>query len=282
MNGLVDWLAGLPVVVTFLVLAAFWVLLAVLVVWGGNRLIDPEAREEAKDSLYRVLAVVSSFYAFLVGFVIVQEWQNTTTARQQIAQEAAALTTAGFDASGLPGGAFRPVSDALVDYDRTLVCIELPGLRTQEDPSPETTAALEHVYKTVVGLPAAATSAPTFGNVLGAVDDAASARRARLAAASERVPGVLLAVLLLVGVLLVLVASAQSVKNGRAHYLSVIIAALFVALGQGLVVELARPFAGSATVSDAPLRVGVPPDRLRCTTAPPASAWRPPNDESPA
>lgn len=264
MYEVVDWLVDLPIVVSFLVVGAVWILIAAAAVWAGNRLLKPEVREDSKDSLYRLLAVVSSFYAFLIGFVIAQEWSDVNNARTQVSQEAAALSSAAFNAYGLPPSAFGEMSTALTVYNRSVVCVELPGLERSPDPSSTTRDALAAAYRKAVTLPSAVRNDPSYSDMVGALSSIVEARRGRINAAATRMPTALFVVILLSGLILVVVASLQGVKHERAHYVTVIGAAVFVALGQGLVINLSRPFAGAATVSDAPLREGVRPAFLDC------------------
>lgn len=266
MLHIVDRLLGLPIVLSFVFLTAAWILIAMGSVWLSSRLISPAASEDGKDSLYRLLAVVSSFYAFLVGFIIVQEWSNVSQAQGQVSQEAAALQTASLNTIGLPPPAAAEMRTAIVQYDRSIICTEFPTLSKKDSPSPLTTVALAHLLETGYSLPATVqdASSSAYGDMMRGINQAAVARRSRVNAATNRPPAALLFVFVATGLILIFVASLQYAKNRGVHLTTVIAIAVFIALGQGLVVNLSRPFAGAADISDAPLRVGVPAELLRC------------------
>ena len=56
-------------------------------------------------------------------------------------------------------------------------------------------------------------------------------------------------------------------QHRRWHLILTTALTILVALNLALVISLDRPFAGAATVSDAPLREGVPSALLRCDRA---------------
>ena len=108
------------------------------------------------------------------------------------------------------------------------------------------------------------TGLPAFSSLFSAISDVASARRQVVDASTQRIPFALLAVIFVAGLVLLGTVSLQDVRHGRAHLIAVIAVALFIALGQALVVSLSRPFSGAATVSSAPLRDGAPPQFTDC------------------
>jgi len=79
-----DYLAQLPLSLTFLVIAAVWILIALVMIWIGNRLVPVDVRSLSAGGVLNVLAIVASFYGFLVGFVVVQEWGNVNSAKSQV------------------------------------------------------------------------------------------------------------------------------------------------------------------------------------------------------
>lgn len=263
--GLTSWLVELPIVVSMLLQIAVWVVLALVACWVGSRMLRSPAREGGSDSLIQLLSVVTGFYAFLVGFLIVQEWSNVNAVRASLSQEAAALSTAVYNASLFPAPDFARVRTAVLTYNRSILCDELPRLARNEGPALETTIALQRVYAAVGGLPVETRAMPSFGQLLGAVDTAAGERRRHLNASTTELPAMLLILIVLAAVGLVVVAAVQATGHQRVHTVSVVALAIFVGFAIGLVVALSRPYAGAATISDAPLRLGVPPEKLRCT-----------------
>lgn len=265
MTVVTDSLAQLPIFVTFLVIACFWVLIALILLWIGDRFVSADTREVSGNGVRNMLTVAAAFYGFMIGFVVSQEWSNVNDARSQVSQEAAALSNAGFAALTLPYPNSVKLGNALLSFGRSEACEEIPKLRVSTEPSLKTTTALAKLYETASKVsPTSVSSLPGYGSMYGAIGNATSARRQVINAASERAPPVLLIAIVLAGFVLLTAVSLQDVRHGRAHVITVIAVSLFVALGQTLVVTLSRPFAGAATVSVSPLRDGIPAEFQRC------------------
>jgi len=269
MTALVDWLVSLPVALSFLVILVAWLLIGAIIFWAAYRFLVPEAREAGEMNLMNALGLVATFYAFLVGFLVVQEWSDINQARAQVSQEATALDTATFDSIGLPPPAGAQIRSALLAYDYSVICQEFPVMTKRPDPDPTTSRALGAIYSTAFGLPAAVQTAPSsaYSSMLDQIDNAAAARRGRINAAGTRLPNALLAVIVLTGLILLTVASLQAAKHQGIHRLTLIMVILVIAFGQGLVVSLSRPFASAGQIADAPLRVGSPVlEQLDCNS----------------
>ena len=110
-----------------------------------------------------------------------------------------------------------------------------------------------------------------YANAVNQISQIASARRARINAASTPLPDLLLIVIIVTSLALVAVASVLDTQHRRWHLILTTALTILVALNLALVVSLNRPFDGAATISDAPLREGVPPALLRCDTKAAAS-----------
>jgi hypothetical protein len=268
-----DLLVGLPIVVTFLLLASVWALLALLLIWVGNRFISDHVREVSGNGVLNTLAIVASFYAFLVGFIVVQEWGKVSDAKEQVSIEAASLATAVFAISTLPPPYSVNLYNSLFAFVRSEVCDEIPYLATATRQDPRTTVALQKLYQVMADVrPVEVTLMPGYGQAFSSIADAATARRQLVNAASERVPVVLVIAIVLVGFVLLTAVSLQDVRHGKAHVITVLAVALFIALGETLVVSLNRPFAGAAAISSAPLTDGLPPKYVRCKNPVPVTA----------
>lgn len=261
----VDWLLELPLVVSIVVQLAAWMLLAAVAVWVGRRLPHAEREGGRSPNLSLLLGVITGFYAFLLGFLIVQEWNNANTARIAMSQEAAALVTVSYNASLFPTADYTRIRDALIDYDRAIVCDELPQLARGGGPSTSAVAAHERIYVILAGLPASTRSLPSFNHALRQLNTATTQRRIRLDAATLRLPGVLLVLIVVAAGTLVCVAAFQASGHRVSHTTAIVALALFVGFAVSLVVELNTPYRGAAAISDEPLRLGVSPDDLRCT-----------------
>jgi len=255
----------MPIVSTFAVLAVFWVLVAVALLWAGEKFVPEHVRDATANGVRNLLAVVAAFYGFLIGFVVVQEWSNVSNAQSQVSAAAAAFATGSFAAATLPAPNSLKIMNGFLALSRSEVCDEIPALEIESKPNPQTSKTLFKLYQ-VVGTvkPLALQTLSSYGQVYSSLNDATSARKQMINASSERVPFVLMGVILLAGLVLLTAVSLQDVRHGRGHVMVVIAVALFVALGQGLVVSLSRPYAGAAAVSTDALTEGIPQQFQRC------------------
>jgi len=257
-------MVGLPTIVLFLGLMALGLLVAALLSWLATRAIEDDVRTRTSTSVTTVVGVVAGIYAVLVAFVIVNEWQTFNDAQSQISTESAALTTTYYDAGVLGHPYDTRIQQAVIDYDRSVLCAELPSLADHHAPALATRLALQHLYAVTAEAPASVQASPFYGDAVTQIAAVASARRARINAAATPIPSLLLVVILVTSLALVGVASVLDTKHRRWHLILTTALTILVSLNLALVITLSRPFDGAATVSDAPLREGVPAALLRC------------------
>jgi Protein of unknown function (DUF4239) len=263
-TGLIDWLVGLPTVVLFLGLMAVGLVFAAGLSWLATRAIEDEVRTRTSTSVTTVVGVVAGLYAVLVAFVIVNEWQTFNDAQAQVSNESAAITAAYFDAGVLPEPSRTEIQEALLSYDRSVICVEIPYLADHEGPALPTRRALLQVFETVARASPAAQTSAFYTSAVNQIGQIATARRARINAAATPLPNLLLVVILATSLALVAVASVLDTQHRRWHLVLTTALTILVALNLALIVTLNRPFDGAATISDAPLREGIPSALLRC------------------
>lgn len=259
----VNWLDDQPVALVLLGLLAVSLGIAIGLSYLAERFFEPEARTLTSTSVATAVGVVAALYSVLVAFVIVNEWEAFNDAQSTISNESAALADASTTASVFPEPARSEIQNAIVRYDRSVVCDEIPYLRTHEGPASRTEVALQDLYATVARNQPAESS-EFYGNEVDALSDIAEARRARIDSALSPIPDLLLVAVSLMSLTLIAAVSALDTKHRRWHIAITTALALIVAINLWLVVTLDRPFDGAATVSDAPLREGIPTAQLDC------------------
>lgn len=259
-----DSLTALPTVALFAGLLAVGFLIAAALSWFTARAVERDVRTRTSGSVTTVLGVVAALYAVLVAFVIVNEWSTVSDANSSLSDEAAALSAAHFDASALPEPDRRDIREALFAYGRSVVCDEIPRLADDPSPDPRTRAALERVFQAVADAEPTSNDSAFYTATVNQVTAVAAARRARVDVASTTVPTVLLVVIALSSLVLIGIASVLDTQHHRWHLALTAAVTVVVVLNLGLVISLARPFDGAASVSDAPLREGVPSSELVC------------------
>jgi cytochrome bd-type quinol oxidase subunit 2 len=263
-SGFIDWLAGLPSFALFLGLMVVGLLVAAGLSWLSTRAIEDDVRTRTSTSVTTVVGVVAGLYAVRVPFVIVNEWQTFNDAQAKVSDESAALTAAYFDAGVLPEPTATQIQVAIVEYDRSVICDEIPYLADHQGPAPATRAALQRLYETTASAPAAVQASPFYRDAVSQIAAVSTARRGRINAAGSPLPELLLVVILATSLALVAVASVLDTQHRRWHLVLTTALTTLVALNLALVITLNRPFDGAATISDAPLREGVPAALLRC------------------
>ncbi|MFN8028002.1 MAG: hypothetical protein U0W40_17045 [Acidimicrobiia bacterium] len=268
MTSIVDWLARQHAFVLFLVILLLILVIAAVFVFVAERVFDEDARGRTSGSVTTAVGVVAAIYAVIVAFVIVNEWAAFADAQTTVSDESAALVAVYSSASVLPEPGRTEIQKAVIAYDRSVVCFELPRLATHDGPAPESVAALHHLYETVAANPA---DSPFYGNVVSSLDDLVTARRERINAAVSPLPNLLLVVIVVISLALLATIAALDTRHRRWHYLITAIVGLIVALNLTLVISLDRPFSGAAKVSDAPYREGVLDSLLNCSPARSAS-----------
>jgi Protein of unknown function (DUF4239) len=260
----IDWLVRLPTLEGFLVLLAVGLLFAIGFTLAAERAFHDDARARTGASVATIVGVIAGLYAVLIAFVIVNEWQAFNNAQTQVSNESAALTTTYFNASVLPEPGRTQIQGAVLDYARSVVCVELPYLATHEGPAPATRLALQSLFTTVARAEPSAGSSDFYRATVDQLGNVSTARRARIASASSPLPDLLLVVIVVTSLALIAAVSGLDTQHRRWHIAITAALTVIVALNLALVLTLDRPFDGAAKVSDSPLREGIPAALLRC------------------
>jgi len=257
-------LSRLPVLLLFAILVGVAFLVGTVLSWLSARTVESEVRSRTSGSVTTVVGVVAALYAVLVAFVIVNEWQALDDANAHVDAEAGALASVYSAADTFPAADRVPVQRAVFRYVNRVVCDELPHLVDHDDPEPHAVAALRRLYSTVDGVGAETKQSQFYVSAVHELADVASARRERISSSSSGIPDELLAVLVATSIVLVAVTSVLDTQHRRWHVALMAAVTLLVALNLAMVLSLARPYDGAATVSTAPLTDGVSAAALRC------------------
>ena len=246
---LVIWLGKLPVPVVFAIVAAFWLLFGLIAWWIAERSFKEDNREVTHENVARLLLIMTSFFVFVLGFVVSQEWSNATAARNDISRGVAALYTAGYNNFPLPQPSKREIQVALDDLGNSIACYEIPSLKDTALGAPQTGEALAKSFEVVTGQPQSVQDMTTYGNIVDELGVVSEARREWLSQAGNGLPTVVLLAIFIASGFLLAAFVVQATKSRRGHLTTVIILSLLIALGTGMVISLARPFGGAAQVN---------------------------------
>ena len=244
------WVGTVPLLALHAGIVTFWCLYALVVWWIAERAISSETRDSGGETVYRLLLVCSSFFAFILGFVAAQEWNNVNTVRRDVSSGAAAIDTATYKAEALPKAERNQVTSALADLSRSISCQDIPSIEATGSGSQQTVDALRSAFRAVTDLPPGIQQKAIFVDLLDEVGSVSAARRQILAGANTGLPGVILVAIFAIAAILLALFIAQSARNRRAHTATIIGLVVLISIGTSMVVSLARPFGGAATMEE--------------------------------
>lgn len=261
----INWLTGLPVVLLFPVMIAFWLAVGLAMWWLVERFADHERLTQGRDSLGRVLTIVASFYVFLLGFIIYEEWNNFTAARTNVSVASAALTTAGLNTTSLPKRSADELGTGIQDFGRSIVCQDFPSLKASAAPATATGKTLESLFNTVAAQPAAVRETAIYSDLTSELETASNARREWITTAEAGIPKVIVVIIFIVSAFVLGLFVLQRAGRTRPHLLALVALAVFMGLGTGLVMSLYRPFASAAKISPESFAQGLDPTVQDCS-----------------
>jgi len=126
---------------------------------------------------------------------------------------------------------------------------------------------MERLFSEIAATHSRDPHAPFHDVMAEQVAQLAGIRRDRIDAVGRAVPGLLISVIVASSVVLVAVASCLDTQHRRWHFALTGAVTVVVALNLTVIFALDQPYRGAATVSDAPLRDGIPAKLIACTPA---------------
>lgn len=215
---------------------------------------DAEGREAASDQAKSLLTGVAATFAFFVGFAINVTWGAVTAGQVAVERQAAALHQMAWEINHIEDRASAAaLMDKLKPYAATAADQDAPFLARGDAISRPSTALLddfENALHSYVSRPAAA---GWQASSLASAATALSSASADVGAVANRaVPGPLVVLVLVVGVLASIVMGVTTVVYERATL--VFVWCLIPALSIAVVLALAYPFAIRSEANLTPLR----------------------------
>lgn len=209
-----------------------------------------EAHTVVAGYVYATLAVI---YAVILAQVVVAAWDDYEEARTAAESEANSLLDMFRLGEGLPEPTRGELEQALIAYGRAVVDEEWPGMARGEARSPVATDRVVELYRLYARLGAGDLGDSAFyAASLDELDELDDARGLRLLAGRRGLPGLMWAVLVAGGVVIVGFAYFFGVENRIAQALMVGMLAALIALLLLLVQALNSPFRGDARIRPDP------------------------------
>lgn len=191
----------------------------------------------------------STLFGILLVFVIVSEYGSYQGATKTVRDEATGLAEVIRNTQGFPAAARTRIRDAVVAYGDEVVRHEWP-LMEQGKESDIASSKLDGIQRAIASFePATESQKAFFGGAVSNFDTVVNARRDRIDAAKEHIPGPLLALLfagalVFLGTMFVFSAARDSLLLGL-----ILVLAALVGAGLFATVTLDYPFSGSLAVS---------------------------------
>jgi hypothetical protein len=224
------------------------ILYALIGVTVVRRRMAGRVREGHNDVLVPIFLTAGTIYAVLLAFLVIGVWENYSATNDNVADEAATLSTLYRQTNGIPVGPRAELRSMLREYTEAVATDEWPLQAASGTPSPRARRAIGKLYGAYLTLDPKVAASPIGLEFLGTLRTVAVDRNRRSTAASEQLPGVLWAVLIVGGAVVVGMTFLLYMEEIWPH---VVFSALMAGLiGTLLFITLLlnRPFAGPLAI----------------------------------
>src|SRR5215204_4015423 len=218
-----------------------------------QRLVPSEKREEHNEVAGFLYAVVGVVYAVLLALLVIAVWQHYQKANETVESEANAVAEIAWLAHRLPAPEHHELQEDARSYAQEVVDQEWPrmeqGLGGGVQSLPEGWDLIDDIRATLQEVePGTAAEQELYAEGLDQIQRLGDARRMRLVAAEEGLPGVLWAVLVFGGVVAVGFTYLFGMQNTWAHRLMVMSLTAVIALVLFTIGAMEHPFSGGARI----------------------------------
>ncbi len=221
-----------------------------------QRLVPADSRQQHNDVAGFIYAALGVIYAVLLALVVIAVWEEYRAADETVEQEANALAEIFWLAHRLPEPEGTHLQELAISYAEEVVDNEWPlmeqgqaPLMTQTQETPAGWTLIDEIRANLQEVqPRTPADEQLYAEGLDQVQRLADARRMRLVAAEESVPGVLWAVLIFGGVAAVGFTYLFGLENTWAHRLMVVTLAAVIGLVLFTVGAMEHPFSGGARI----------------------------------
>ena len=252
---MIHWLASLPGGLIFVIFAAIAIVVTILFDVLMRKLVPPEVRQRASATASVTLQVTATIYAILIAFVIVDAYSQLRETQGQISAKAAHLAVVYENSRDLPEPAGNDVREATLAYARSVVQHGIPRLEDTSHPDERSDHALENIFRTVHRYePKTESERAAYQDLVQALDGIVESRAELLDSARATIPTTLLVLLVIIGLVVMAVATFLDTRHRTSHLIILSALALVIWLTIALVISLDYPFSGLIRVTDEPIK----------------------------
>ena len=221
-----------------------------------HRLVPAVSRQRSNDVAGFIYAALGVIYAVLLALVVIAVWEEYQAANETVEQEANATAEIFWLGNRLPEPEGAHIQELARSYAEEVVHREWPLMQRGEQPSLEQGGGVPSGWTIIDDIraslqdyePHSQAETQLYAKGLDQVEALNDARRMRLVAAEEGVPGVLWSVLIFGGVAAVGFTYLFGLESTWAHRLMVVTLAAVIGLVLFTVGALGHPFEGGARV----------------------------------
>jgi Protein of unknown function (DUF4239) len=221
-----------------------------------NRLVPASSRQEHNDVAGFIYAALGVIYAVLLALVVIAVWEEFQAASETVEQEANAVAEIAWLGHRLPQPEGTHLQELCKSYTEEVIHKEWPlmeqgeaPLMTQTQGTPAGWTLIDDIRETLQDVePHSKADEQLYAEGLEQIQRLGDARRMRLVAAEEGVPGVLWSVLIFGGVAAVSFTYLFGLANTWAHRLMVVTLAAVIGLVLFTIGSLEHPFSGGARI----------------------------------
>jgi hypothetical protein len=221
-----------------------------------HRLVPASSRQRHNDVAGFIYAALGVIYAVLLALVVIAVWQQYQAASETVDQEANATAEIFWLAHRLPEPEGTHIQELCRSYAEEVVHEEWPLMEqgkappmTQERGTPSGWTIIDDIRASLQDYePRTRAEDQLYAAGLDQIEELNDARRLRLVAAEEGIPGVLWSVLIFGGIAAIGFTYLFGMENTWAHRLMVVILAAVVGLVLFTIGSMEHPFSGGARI----------------------------------
>ena len=220
-----------------------------------HRLVPADSRQRHNDVAGFIYAALGVIYAVLLALVVIAVWEEYSSAGNTVEQEANATAEIFWLGSRIPEPDGVHVQELAHEYAEEVAHKEWPLMESGEQPpleeagTPSGWTIIDDIRVTLQEVePRSKADEQLYATGLDQIEELNDARRMRLVAAEEGVPGVLWTVLVFGGIAVVGFTYLFGLESTWAHRLMVVTLAAVIGLVLFTVGALGHPFEGGARI----------------------------------
>jgi hypothetical protein len=214
-----------------------------------RRVTETRRRESLNDVMGLVFGACAIMYAVLLGFVILNVYNQYQRADRITTREAATLVTLYLDTERYPDPPRPAMQQAIRQYTRSVVDDEFQSMRRGE-PSPATGARLDQLYVLNVNLHSGDPNFVELNSEFNRqIDSTAQLREERIRLARTTLPWTLWFVLMLASIVTIVMAASLFMQPVSHQLFGSFLLGAMVGALLFVVLLLDRPFTGTTAIS---------------------------------